>query len=182
LVKTLAGGRFEFVNQALNRAAEAFHEANRPKKWRAQRSAMATRTTDGPVESIRESLERMRRVGRLMLSCAVNALLHPSQALPEAAIPPACRSDRRRNWWLIPHGRSGGRIKRSAPDNGWLTTTSHQLPATANRRLSNIGPVDAERTYQGTLHAMPSGILPLSHIGNVTKASMTWGLARAGSP
>ena len=149
---TLAGGRFEFVNQTLNRAAEAFHEANRPEKWRAQRGHLAPANTKGLVESIGESLARMGLPGQLMLSCAINALLRPSQALPHDTITPRCRSERRRNWPRLPHRRFRSRIKRSATGDGWQQTSSHLMSAQANRRLRNIGAVCASQPYQDTLH------------------------------
>ena len=82
--KTLAGGRFEFVNQNLNRAAEGFHEENRPKKRREQRDTTASTAANSPLEAIGESLAHLSPTSADLLGCAPKALLWPRQELSHA--------------------------------------------------------------------------------------------------
>ena len=82
--KTLAGRRFEFVNQNLNRAAEGFHEENRPKKRRDQRGATSAPAANSSLEAIGESLAHLSPTSADLLAYAPKALLRPRQALSHA--------------------------------------------------------------------------------------------------
>jgi hypothetical protein len=80
----LSGKRLEFVSQTLNRATEAFHEANRPKKRRDHQSTIATSGTNSLAGTIGESPAHLNLLGLHLLGYAPKALLRPRQSLSHA--------------------------------------------------------------------------------------------------